>query len=475
MKEQIIIAKDLTIKNEHNHNMLQHCDFTVGRGDFVIFSYRSRYVKEMIQFFLNQNMSYSGSFLYHGELLSKKHRMQSYWVSENEPLIETVSIAENIIIYQSRQKFFRLYRSGEAGQVMKLYTQEHPLPFDLEESIVSLKKTHKYIVFMIKAVLMGSDIVLLDDVPDDCDEKELFWIHNYIKQCSEDGITFIQFARKEEPLVKFADYIYFIHAHTISYLMFRDEYSEEVYRKVLIGSCIQKVSSRLSVADYQKKVACLNLKNLLEPEVELDIYKGEVFSVLDLTGCFSDRIYQYIKSDACELEIRGKKISSYGKAVKNGMALVSFKGGSPMFPQFSVVQNLSFQIIKQISDNTVINTKMEKYIANQYMNKINGACNEYSYRWRILVYRWLISNPALMILEEPLLIDAEDDIYSDFQNTVSDIVQTGCSCLVISNLPKSCLKISDRVLIVHDKEHFREFDMHKEAGQKAYDYVENRG
>ena len=474
MKEQIILAKNLTIKDLHNHEMLRHCNFSVGKGDFVIISYSSQYVKELIQFLLNQNTNYSGCFLYHGETLHKKHSIRSFWVSDKNPLIETVSISENIMVYQSRQKFMKLYHSGEAYRVMKLYTAKHPLPFDLEAPLCELKNVHKYMIFMLKAVLMESDVVLLDEVPDDCDVKELLWIRQFIEIYSKKGISFLQFTRKEGPLLEFSDYIYFIHAHTISYLMFKDEYNTENYRKVLFERHIQKIQNRISVADYQCRAAHLGLDGILAEKVELDFFQGEVFSILDLSGCFSSKICQYLRSDFCDLELDGKRSRNYREAVEHGLALVSFKGEDPMFPPFSAAQNLSVQILKKISRGIVINRKMEKYITAQYMNKINvqsGIESEYSYKWQLIVYRWLMSNPKLMVLEEPLLIDLEDNFYKDFQNTVSEIVKKESTCLILSNLPNNCLKISDRVLIIHDREHYRLFDLRKEDYQEAYNYI----
>lgn len=474
MNEQIIYASRLFIKNSYKEDLLRNSTFMVTKGDMITFSYSSHYALLLSHIFLNPLLNYEGTFLYHGKPVGRRNPIHSFLVSPNNLLVDDMSISENIMSLQADRHWYEFYNPRKAMKIMKLYEKQHPLPFELSLPVKALTNAQRYIVFLIKSMLTDSEIILLDELPDDCGTDELKWIEQFIQSGKQKGVTFLYFTRRDGSLAAMSDYIYFIHFHTITNMMFADEYNIADYRKALFDKHIQRVSDRTSCIDYTKKIAAVQFTSIFSKAYSLELFKGEVFGILDLYGSFAHQIYHYFEEDF-QYSIDGKACTSYIDAVRKGLAMISFHNGNPLFETLSFRENLSLQILQSISNRLmVVNRRMEKYLTNLYAQKFSTCSrneNEYSFNLQMLMYRWLMTGPKLMVIDNPLLMDMEDNFYKDFQNTVSEVIQKGTAVLLVTNLPNTCLKICDRVLIIRKYGEYRLFDLAKDGEEAANTYI----
>lgn len=186
--------------------------------------------------------------------------------------------------------------------------------------------------------------------------------------------------------------------------------------------------------------------------IDLDIYKGEILSLLGVNGAGKTTLSSIIATlhPPTEGDIEYKGISIY----KDVPAFRSKLGYCPQKPNLNMMltleQNLIFagkfynipeeQIQPRINE-LVKQFELQKYL-NQKVSVLSGG-----YMQRFMIARSLIHKPEFVILDEPT-VGLDPHIRRNLWEMIKDLKQQGITVLLTTHYLDEAEKLSDRVCIL---------------------------
>lgn len=186
--------------------------------------------------------------------------------------------------------------------------------------------------------------------------------------------------------------------------------------------------------------------------VSLDIYKGEVLSLLGVNGAGKSTLSSIIATlhPATSGDILYKNSSIYHDLPSFRMRLGYCPQKPNLNPHLTLEQNLLFagrlygMNDDQIKDRISILAKrlgLESYLA-QKAEVLSGG-----YKQRFMIARSLIHNPEFIILDEPT-VGLDPHIRRSLWDVIRELKKDGITVLLTTHYLDEAEKLSDRVVIL---------------------------
>ena len=450
MKKSVLNANALTVV-DNQEVLLENGSFSVYEGEFLAFCQTSQSRFFFPELLKTPSVEYRGILDYKGQPVSKKNPIRTMYISGPDMLIESMSIVDNLFVIRKHYRISFLYNERKAKAVLKDMLSQIGLPFDIRLSVSDLSVSEKYILLLAKAIIMEVPIIVLGNLTQYCMVSYYPWIYDLIQRYRQKGRTFVLLSNDNHDLVRQCDRIYFCRGKYIVDLLFQDEYSDQIFQDILFGYLRRTMIRKETSADYHKVRMRVDLPEEWYTEKRLEIYRGEIFGILDLHGTLTSQIYQLF-FDKFPYWIDGEVCRSYREAICKGLAAVSLHRGNIKFEGLSEEENLLFLKMRQLRKNIIINRRIEAYCINQYADGLSdrNPQDEWSMgQLKHLIYRWLMTNPKVMVIDNPPLnLDGEQ--WMEFIKLMQEIVDTGCSIILLCTAVRACTDLCDRILTIYE-------------------------
>jgi ribose transport system ATP-binding protein len=199
--------------------------------------------------------------------------------------------------------------------------------------------------------------------------------------------------------------------------------------------------------------------------VSFDLGKGEIVGIAGLAGCGKGEVVRTIfgaaRADSGEIEIMGRpvRLRSTHDAIRHRISyLPPDRKQESIFPDHDVAWNMSIMSLKLFSgllgikrsaELTAIADRVKSFgiklaSATQAITSLSGGNQQ-----KVLVARCLLSDPSILLLEEPTRgvdVTAKRDIYQ----LITDYAVRGGSVVLVSSEETEVLGMSDRILVMRE-------------------------
>ncbi len=382
-------------------------------------------------------------------------------------LMPYMTVAENVWITREPKNALgfvdhaALYRRTE--ELFKTLN----IDIDVRVEVQTLSVANRQMVEIAKAVSYNSDVLIMDEPTSALTEKEVAHLFAIIRSLRAQGKGIIYITHKMNELFEIAD----------EFSVFRDgkyiatKLSTEVTRddiiKMMVGREITQMFPKLDVPIGE---VVLSVKNLcldgVFSDISFDVRAGEIVGMAGLVGSgrsnVAEALFGVTPATSGSISINGKEVAMHSPAVAlaEGMAfLTEDRKETGCFLALNIQENM---------DSAVLN---QRYVKNGFVqNKQLGAdCIAMAQRLRVktpgmdeiilnlsggnqqkvLVGRWLLTNPRILILDEPtrgIDVGAKAEIH----RLVSELAGQGVAILMISSEMPEVLGMSDRIVVMHE-------------------------
>jgi len=193
-------------------------------------------------------------------------------------------------------------------------------------------------------------------------------------------------------------------------------------------------------------------KNLILKDLNLDIRKGELLSLLGPSGCGKTttlRVIAGLMDTAAGSFVLDGQDMTHVPVHKRGFGVV-FQSYA-LFPHLSVRDNIAFGLSMRKLDKKETDRKVEKMAdicgIREYLERFPKQLSG-GQRQRVALSRALVIEPKLLLLDEPLSnLDAQLRI--QMRTTIKKIQQElGITTVFVTHDQEECFSISDRVAIM---------------------------
>ncbi|MGD0174533.1 MAG: sugar ABC transporter ATP-binding protein [Anaerolineales bacterium] len=215
----------------------------------------------------------------------------------------------------------------------------------------------------------------------------------------------------------------------------------------------------------------LGLTGAIEP-FDLELHAGEVVGLAGLLGSGRTEMAQLLfgldKPDSGSITMDDKPVRDYSPlgSIERGVALCpEDRKDAGIIGELTVRENIILAMQASLGWFKRLSTQEQYEIAEKYIKLLN--INTYSAdqpvknlsggnQQKVILSRWLATNPRLLILDEPTRgIDVGTK--AEIQKLVLSLAEEGKSCLFISSELEEVLRISHRIVVMRERAKITEF------------------
>lgn len=335
-----------------------------------------------------------------------------------------------------------------------------------DDRMVDLSVAKTQMVEICKAISYNSKLIIMDEPTSAISEKECEHLFKIVTNLKNEGVSFIFISHKMDEVFKISDEV----------TIFRDgayictepiaNMTKQKLIELMVGREITEVypKEHAVIGETVLSLRKLTKKGLFK-DISFDVKKGEILGIAGLMGSgrteLMESVFGYRKLDSGEIYINNRKVAikSPRDAISNKMAIITedrkLKG---LYLPLTVRDNMIMPslgafskglLLDQNKITKVCNESKDRFniktpSLNQIVNNLSGGNQQ-----KVLVSRWLITDPDIIILDEPtrgIDVGAKVEIYK----FISGLAQQGKCIIMISSELTEILGMSDRIVVMHE-------------------------
>lgn len=388
-------------------------------------------------------------------------------------LCPNLSVAENMFIGREIKKN-GVIDWKEINKKSKLTLEKININIDVTRTLDSYSVAIQQMVAIARAVDISAKVLILDEPTSSLDNEEVEELFVTMNKLKNQGMAIVFVTHFMDQVYRVSDRITVLRNGELvgTYL------AAELPRVQLVGKMIGKDFDELENLNQNKKIQfsdnkenmfmeakALSNKGTIE-KFDFNIRKGEVAGLAGLLGSGRTEIARLLygadKSDSGEIKVKGKTVNMKNTitAIKNGLAFCSENRKTEgIVDMLTVRENiiLALQAKKGIFNN--ISRKQQEETADKYIKLLNIKTSgpeqliknlSGGNQQKVLLARWLITEPDLLILDEPTRgIDV--GAKAEIQKLIVELAKKGMSVLFISSELDEMVRCCNRVSVLRDR------------------------
>lgn len=407
-------------------------------------------------------------------------------VYQHFSLVKKLTVLENVMLAIATSSF-KMPKQSKIADAIEKTARSLGFSIDPYAVVADLSVGEQQRVEIIKILLRGSNIIILDEPTSILSPVEVSGLFDVLKRLARDGKTIIFISHKLEEVMAICDSVTVLRAGRKVGTLTRDEMQSTQRLVTMI------FGSELAAEHLEKRNMAQNANEILRVEglvvendlgvnsvnrLNLYIREGEILGIAGIEGNGQLELAEAlagirpVKEGA--IYFRGKKLTKINPAIMYSLGvryITVDRVGEGIIPSFNVTENL---LLKSHRDSSFMNSwlipwakaqKVAEQIISEYNIIARGPNSTASTLsggnlQKLLVARELMLNPTLIIANQPthgLDVKTTQYIHRKFIGQVSN----GSSVLLISNDLGEVMKLSDRIAVIYDGRIVGVFDREK--------------
>ncbi|MHA0855348.1 sugar ABC transporter ATP-binding protein [Paenibacillus sp. CMAA1364] len=320
-----------------------------------------------------------------------------------------------------------------------------------------------------KAVSFHSRIIVMDEPTSSLTGVEVEHLFRIIRDLKSRGVAIIYISHKMEEILRISDDVTIMRdGKKIGTWLASDLTTDSIISKMVGRDLTNRFPERDNVPGdvILKANALTSTQPRSFKDVSFELRKGEILGIGGLVGAQRTELIEALfglrELASGSISINGKevKIRSAEDAKRLGMALLTEERRvSGIFPVLSVHENgaianmdryekpyflLDKKRKKQEVDDMIYKLRTKTPTTKTLIMNLSGGNQQ-----KVLLARWLLTNPEILLLDEPtrgIDVGAKYEIYT----IIADLAKQGKSIIMISSEMPELLGMSDRIMVMSE-------------------------
>lgn len=317
-----------------------------------------------------------------------------------------------------------------------------------------------------KATSYNSKVIIMDEPTSSLTENEVEHLFKIIRQLKSRGVSIIYISHKIEEILQISDDVTVMRDGRRIGTWRATELTTDMIISRMVG---RDLTNRFPERSNTPGDVVLKVENITSPftksfkNISFDLRRGEILGIGGLVGAQRTELVEAlfglrsIGSGSIKINEKEVKIKSSIEAKKHKIALLTEERRvTGIFPVLSVLENTvvanqakytRYGIVDQRrrKSDTVKSIDMLKIKTPGYKSLIKDLSG--GNQQKVLLARWLLTTPEILILDEPtrgIDVGAKYEIYT----IMADLARQGKSIIMISSEMPELLGMSDRVMVM---------------------------
>lgn len=324
----------------------------------------------------------------------------------------------------------------------------------------------RQMVEIAKAVSYDASVIVFDEPTSSLTEEEVVHLFKIINMLRDRGCGIIYISHKMEEILKISDEVTIMRDGTwVATEPAKDLTMDHIIR-LMVGRTLEK---RFPEKDKEIGEEFLEVKDLSGMysnlrDVSFSLKKGEILGIAGLDGSGRTEVLETLFGVATrskgEITLHGKKIRNKNSrdSIKNGFALLTEeRRATGIFSILNIRENtvissldnykvaklfLSNKKMKEKTDWSIKAMRIKTPSQETKIRSLSGGNQQ-----KVILGRWLLSNPEVLLLDEPtrgIDVGAKYEIYQ----LIIELAKEGKGVIMVSSEMPELLGVCDRILVM---------------------------
>ena len=388
-------------------------------------------------------------------------------------LCTNLTVAENMMLGREPRRFGGIH-TGAMNRQAATTLERLGLDIDPASELGQHPIAVQQLVAIARAVDVECKVLILDEPTSSLDSDEVAKLFEVIRTLRDQGVAIVFVSHFLDQVFEISDRMTVLRNGALVGERLTREVTELELVRMMIGrelEVLERIDREVAATDVAEsgapvlKVLGLSRKGSLEA-VDLDVFEGEVIGVAGLLGSGRTELARLLfgadTADGGRLEVRSKarRFRTPRHAIDENIAFSSEnRRAEGVIEDLSVADNMLLALQATRGWLRPIPPATRTRLVKQYvealdirppdpqalMRNLSGGNQQ-----KVLLARWLITEPDLLILDEPtrgIDIGAKAQI----QALVADLARQGMAVVFISAELEEVLRLSDRLVVMRDR------------------------
>lgn len=385
-------------------------------------------------------------------------------ISQELNYVPGMTIAESFFMGRLPMKLGKIdwkFIRSEARRILA----EEGLNFSINRRLGTLTVSEIQTLEILRAVYHSADVLIMDEPTSAIAHKEVESLFAKIDDLRAQGKAIIYISHKMDEVFRLGDDISVLRDGTVVSSQATSEITPSQVIAEMVGRDLDHQSypkEQVEIGDTVFKATGLSAAQMFE-DIDLNIRAGEIVGLAGLIGAGRSEVIRAVfgldKLDRGEIEIdtAAVKIKNPTQAIKAGVAMLSEdRRLVGIVPQLSIMKNATLASLKKVIHGGFTRRREEERLATEYFQKMNVKAPSLQTRianlsggnqQKVLLARWLISDPKVLLLDEPTRgvdVGAKFEIYK----IMTELAKQGRGILMISSELPELIGMCDRIYVM---------------------------
>ncbi|MDB5621889.1 MAG: ABC-type sugar transport system, ATPase component [Devosia sp.] len=402
------------------------------------------------------------------------HEAQSSGIStiyQEINLVPLRSVTENICLGREQRRFGLLDWGAMHAEAERLLAT-FGIGIDVRRPLMDFNTATQQMVAIARAIGFSARLVIMDEPTSSLDEGEVAVLFKVIRQLKADGVSVIFVSHKLDELYEVCDRVTIMRDGKTVRVAEMDKIAKLELVSAMLGRDVSRADGHATAFDdaqRPKGETVLRARNLKAGhavrDVSFQVARGEIVGFAGLLGAGRTETARLVfgvdRTTGGSMELNGRPYDPQRPkdAILAGLGFVTEdRKLEGIVPELSVAENMTLSLLPQISRNGVVSEGRQRELVEGFIEQLGIKCSGPNQKIRelsggnqqkVLLARWLATNPRLLILDEPtrgIDVGAKGEI----QRLVRKLADEGLAVLMISSELEEVVEGADRVFVLRE-------------------------
>jgi inositol transport system ATP-binding protein len=382
-------------------------------------------------------------------------------------LLPTMSVAENIWIRREPLTAFGLIRHAELRRRTRSLLERLHVDIDPDAPLRTLPIAQRQMVEIARALSHAPKLLIMDEPTSALTEREVERLFAVIRELRSQGTAIIYISHRMEELFAIADEISVMRDGRLVGTDRAGNLTRDALIRMMVGRELSGLYPQLPPPSGKVVLAARELTRTGEfHDVSFELHAGEILGIAGLVGSgrseLAAALFGLAPASSGSIEIAGRptRFSSPSAAMASGLGLLTEdRKESGCFCGLSVLDNLEISVLNRdyvrlgfIEARTVgarcaalvQELRIRTPGLDERIENLSGGNQQ-----KVLIGRWLLTNPKILILDEPTR-GVDVGAKAEIHQLIARLAAAGTAVLLISSELPEVIGLSHRILVMHE-------------------------